>query len=264
MGVSYSEEDGSPKVTFAVDGYKVTRRLICAWADRYELAASLFDTSFSITSTPRRVVYCNDCQIEPMKGKNTGSGSVSSYEKAILSASYESIKNTWETNGGDKLSETFEPATEYNKLPYEDLRWASAGGDPLMYDEAPGRPSTIMVYSITYYEQRKVPDDAFNYFDCVNSAAIVPKSEGLRNLIFTPETLRFDPPSLQHKVSSNGESRWNITYRFQYRPNYWAGTNYGWNYFWRPSANTYQTIYDKSGQRIYIFRPADFSGLLPS
>ncbi|MFA5041116.1 MAG: hypothetical protein WC464_05740 [Bdellovibrionales bacterium] len=228
---------------------------------------------FTFSINPRIALYCQSAKISPApNSKNTGTGTRSSYGHALVTCTYETRRVTYETPSGVKISESFEPSMEYRQANHQLLQWGT-GTVPededdekeitLIESEAPGIPNRIMDYQITYYEQANVPAGILDVFDRVNSNIVYPQTEGLSQLIFRPETLLYNPPSLTHKITEGNKSLWDISYRFGYRPNFYNGTYYGWNYFWRTKTQAYETIYVKNGVRFYTFPQTDFSGLLP-
>jgi hypothetical protein len=273
MAVTYSEENGSPTIEITTEGHRGTRILRCEWSDAVKLATEVVNVLFTFSTSPRIALYCQSAKIAPApNSKNTGTGTRSSYGHALVTCTYETRRVTYETPSGIKIAESFEPSMEYRQANHKILQWGTdvePEGEntiELKESESPGQPNRLMDYQITYYEQENVPAGILDVFDRVNSNIIYPQTEGLSQLIFRPETLLYNPPSLNHKITEGNKSLWDISYKFTYRPNYHNGVYYGWNYFWRTASQTYQTIYVKAssgGGRFYTFPATDFSGLLP-
>ena len=251
-----TEEDGSPLEVVTTKSYKATVTLICAWADRYNLATEQADyllyprqpytlarvKSISITPFTRSLGadptwYCND------------------YEQAKIVTEYSFDAETPQKNGADLWSESLEPTAEMQTLPPVNLYWAS--GKQLSTDGSP-YPTKLLPgfdYVMTHYNLASIPAAVLGIEPgSCNNADFTSYTLGLT---FPTQTLMFNPAHTERRVNmgSSTSLNWNVTYRFTYRKN-------GWNKYWNNTSQAWKNIYtDKAAtQQLVLHPPVAFTG----
>lgn len=254
---TYAEEHGYPIEEWLPDGLHATRKLRCAWGDRYTIRDAFMDQEYTLISgTGAR---CARVSVMPAPGQNKGALAVASYREALVTCEFEV--------GGpetvDLLSESIEPSGEFYTLPNGDgkgnyyFSWTGgAAGEFLSPDETPGVLIRSIDYTITKYRVATVPTSAYSLVGNVNDAAIHPKTSGLTGWTFAAETLLFHGPRPDRTIKSDGTFTWTVAYRFTYRPN-------GWNKFPRATGVTlgWESIYLVGGAEFKPYVLADFSVL---
>lgn len=254
----FAEQDGSPKEQLTMDGPAMQRILVCAWADRHALMGELVGNTATF-GTSGAAILCRTASSVPMGGKNSGTGSVAAYEKAIITADYPCQKGSGpETVSGNLLSESLEPTLEFLTMPYTEYQWTSAADGPeLTAEEAPVKPLPGLEYLLTRYNQSSIPTAVMSLCGTCNASAWTCKTPGLTGITFPAQTLLFQPPTLSRTIQANGTFVWTVTYRLTFKPNYdEGGTARGWNWFWRASENKMSQIYKKGGGSALTLIPA--------
>lgn len=232
ISVTYSEMQGSPTEGLTRAGIKTaTRKLECAWTDRWTLMAELLDEEYENESGTLMKNTSNTCA--PIPAANTGATTVAAYEKAIITASYSILSVTLEEDeAGEEKSERIEPVAEFLTIGVTNLKWTGAAGRAVEADEAPGKLFVGFDYVFTKTFQDDLPASVLDLIGTVNAGAVHPTSAGMETWTFAAETLLYQPPTIQRTINSIGELTWTVQYRFTYKPN-WDGANArGWNYYW--------------------------------
>ncbi len=258
--VTYEEMQGSPQEQNSKTGGTATRQLICAWGDRWTLMQEIIDEAYE-NLDPSSLIAINATST-PMLGANTGSGTVATYEKAIVSVEYTTPKFE-EDEGGDEKTESIEPYAEFLTVGSRNLRWTDTNGSPLVKDETPGILMQGLVYVFRKNFQTDLPDSVRELIGKVNVAAITPTSTGMEGFVFEAETLLFQPPSIVRTFDSDNNLTWDVEYRFMYKPNWDGTTARGWNYFWNQNKTGgagFDKIYDvKAGGQYKHYLLGDFT-----
>jgi hypothetical protein len=266
--VTFSEMDGYPLEVRDLYGLKATRKLRCAWEDRYTLRGLLLAHPPALYPyNPDFVCRAVNCGIEPFGGSNqsVADASMTTYPEAILTVNYETPK-TADPQPYPKedsvvkhedptmvFSESFDPYVEARRLDYTKFRWSS--GEPLTADESPIIPLSRAHYSVTRYNQPAAPSDILDYVGKINSATVTPVILG--SFTFPIHTLLFEPPTINLTADDQGGRTFEISYKFWYKEE-------GWRKFWRAQTEQYESIINIDTEAAYESpEEIDFNGLLP-
>lgn len=266
MAISYVELDNSPRECLVENGVKITRRFMCAWADRWDLMAELRGNTYSPGGT---IATCREACAEPFPGKNLGTGSTSAWEKAIVTATWETAGISGggggEPVGAELISESIEPMSQHLTLPYEKYVWAS-DNQTLKTEEAPFKLAGGGCYVLTRHQLETVPTACLSLVGKINSAVVTPLTAGLTGLSFAAQTLLMDnPPAItrvfRKTIAGVLSPGWTVTIRLQYNPNWDGATARGWNWFWRQDIEDFDRIKIKGGAIVLPYPVASFAGL---
>ena len=218
-----------------------TRQLLCAWDDRDTLLAELdtwpnnkwpYDDGPSTALADRVAIESH--------GKQTNApGTEASYEKARLTVRYTNAGPQGFDNGATLVSERIEMQSEAHQLDAHWFRWDSGTGAYLDDNEGPVLLEDGLVYVVRFHRAWAIPSAAISRVGTVNSNIV---GTWLLGLSFAPETLKYMGPSIQTAHSLGRLLRYDVTFRYRYRP-------VGWNVFWRASTASYQPIYLAGGSR---------------
>ncbi len=268
MAVTFEEIGSSPQETLTRESFSAVRRLKVAWADRHTLKTELLGDDYPLISGTNAI--CTSASSVPILAQNKGTGSVSSFDYAIVTASYE--VETIELNYvGERTSISIEPKAEFLTIGARNLRWTNNAGSQVRDEESPGLLMVGFDYIIEKQNiqtlDRAVVQGLIGH---VNKAAVKPTARGLENWAFPAETLLFNPPSIQRITDALSVPRWNVTYRLTYKPNIdttvTPNVERGWNYFWRADAATgiakFDAMFIASGAQYKPYPPGDFTGVL--
>ena len=266
MPVAYNEQHGSPHEDQDTRGFSATRVLDCAWADRLTLVGELISTAYPA----KAAAICVRIGVVPIEAEQLGIGAdgVCAYERALVTAEFETPRGDGpETVETQLMSESLEPTAEFLTLDYTKFGWGPASGKqtPLTAGEAPGRLIRGCDYVVTYYGIATIDIAIFNLMDSVNLAALTAKTAGLTGLSFAAETLLYQPPTLTRVyVGPTLIPKWNVTMRLTYKPNWFAGTAWGWNWFYNAELGTMAQIYRIGASTPeLLYTPTAFTALFP-
>lgn len=148
------------------------------------------------------------------------------------------------------FSETIEPIAEFVRLDHRFFRWSS--GVPLTEGEAPGVIRRELKLVRKYFNRSSVPSAILTAPGSVHNAAYTSPVLGLT---FPAETLLFAPEPVDRTVTTSGSQGYNYTIGFHFKPN-------GWNKYWRPQSQAWESIYLSNGTAYKSYPPADLSALL--
>jgi hypothetical protein len=253
-----TEMNGSPVEVATTDSFEATVTLLCPWAVRRSLADEVGINTLYLAS-PTIKARARSITITPYTSVNAATPTLStSYECALVVVRYAFDAKTPDTGDDETLfSESLEPTAQYLTQSWESFKWKNG---PLMQPgEAPGKLFRGMDYVFTRYDLLYVPA-TIGLVGCCNNAAITARTIGWT---FAAETLLFNPPSLQRKVSIGPSPtfKWTVTYRLTYHPQ-------GWNTYWNakksggPGWDTIQIWVPGTGYVDYKgYPPASFSGI---
>ena len=261
--VSYAEMQGSPSESQARSGAKIaTRQLICDWGDRWTLLGQIQNDAYENESGTGMI--CTGATSAPVLGANSGATTISTYEKALITANYSIV--TFESDpSGVNITESIEPNAEFLTVSPKRLRWTNATGDQVVDDEAPGKLLIGFDYVINKENLVEVPSTILTLINKVNAASISPTSEGLDHLIFPAETLLYQPPSIARSFNEDGDAVWNVSYRLTYKPNIdVSGVKRGWNYYFRVKdgageEGNFDTMFNFNGNQYLAYKTGDFT-----
>lgn len=226
------EMHGSPTERQEWNGaFSATRRLRCNWNTRFADIATLLNFPGSVYPG-KSGVYATSAGCLPRPGKQKGSGTTASYDEAILTVNYESPSFNAPQNGDDYghpglvFSETIEPATEFQTIQSDGLRWASDHME-LPPNVPLGRRICDSVYVFTRYmwTPSKLQFDAMeDVRGMVNQNPVTMLLPPYR--VFESETLLFADPSYRYELDGAGNHTWTGIFRFEHKKG-------GWNKYWR-------------------------------
>ncbi len=251
------ELDGSPQESYNEGSFKGTIRLRCAWANRYALAGeianyTLWPLAAGLAARSRSMSILPFSQVQGATVNLSAD-----YEQAVLTVDYVFDKDTPQESGGELFAESLEPTAQNLTQDWQSFKWKN--GPQIEPGEAPSKLFKGLDYVLTKYNLAAVPAAALTLVGCCNAAQVVSATLGLT---FPAQTLLFNPPSLQRKVSagSSPSLKWTATYRMSYNPG-------GWNTFWNarkaggPGWDTLQVKLPAGGYVDYVqYPPAAFSG----
>lgn len=188
------------------------------------------------------------CAVTFVPSRGTVTGQIITYDLARVTVNYDSSQS-------DTLfSQSLEPNAEFIIQDYKQFRWSSATGDPLLEKEAPGKLRKSLNLTQSQYLVDFLNPKLLTAVGGVNDVEYVSPILGLT---FAPETLLFEPPSLQQTITADGEDAWTVNLKFSYEPN-------GWNKYYRAKTDTWEEIYhvDVAGSAYENYEPTDFADLL--
>ena len=264
-GIEYFEMNAFPKEKediIRLVGER-TRRLRVAWSDRGDFVDKI--------STPPWNTYPYDdsgatvwkTAVIPFPNVEMGQGSAASgpkedlanYAWALVTVEYTTAIFSY---GGNILSETLSPYTEYYPHEYRHLQWA-ADAEPLTPGERPKMVESGLHYKLKYYNAISIPAVALTANSCVNKVAYTMKTIGLT---FGAEMLLYRGMRLAKGVYIDGVSPLQPEYNFSfvYR------NGHGWQGHWRqPKAvgaigvAGWDTLEAHDGVAVKLQPTADFS-----
>jgi hypothetical protein len=245
--VPFSEMPGSPTEEWYYGGFRATVKLICAWEHRNTLALEVLGNGgeyyprLPMTMARARGVSIApfDARIthDPLSGLVAPYASFASCEAAVLTIQYDSTG----PDGDELITEALEPTAEFQSLGAEGFEWQSVvdelgfewRGRELRAEEAPGLLVRGLDYKVTLHKVLFIPTAVIDLVGCVNDSPIAARFLGLT---FPPETLLYNPPTTQRRITVETVEAWTLNYRFTFRPS-------GWNKFWRAETGKWERIY---------------------
>lgn len=273
--VAHTEVAGYPQERWDQGNFLAVRRLRCLWTDRMQLLTELntekgryypyptgpwwkdsddniivgaVAVAADIFPTHReRDRILADTELGQVTGHQVTiddllTVAVGTYEFVDIIVRYSNNGPVWRGNK-TTIRETIEPMAINESVPDRDLRWGSGTGPPVQ------QSIPFIFYGMEYVATVNLllepPAHTLDYVGRCNSNAVGTESMGL---VFPAETLLFKPPTITRSATWSGQARWQSTYRFSYHPA-------GWNTFWRPSTQTYESIYVKNSNTRYVQYP---------
>lgn len=221
------EMNGSPVEEATDTSFTATVKLRCPWSDRNSLSAELSNyTAYQSGVVQARARSIGIVPFTAVQG--AGPSLQADYEDAIVTIQYVFDKDTPSESDGVLFSESLEPTAQNLTMQWESFIWKTSQ-IPILQGEQPGKILRGMDYVLTKYNLAAIPSAALTLVGCCNLAAMTASTLGLT---FAAQTLLFNPPSLQRKVSlgPSPENKWTATYRLTYKPE-------GWNKFWNSRVN---------------------------
>lgn len=229
------ELQDSPVETETIFGLEATRTFIVPWGQRHSFVrAKIEGTGEIYPYKPQSGAVAMRATIKPFGGVDElllGGNYLTTYEAALITIEYrtrtsldpQTTPGGGGTVGGSTLySQSLEPNAEMIRLDPKDFAWK---GPPMRLLEEGQEPSKLIVtfdYVLTLYRRLGVSYLAKELIGHVNDSPILALLIGMN---FEPESLLFNPPSVQVHSGPDGFKELTVTYRFTYRkPN--------WNKFW--------------------------------
>lgn len=273
------------------DGFMAVRRLLCAWDDRDTLVQYLGqnggeiyphgtlgrDAAGNAQDNPPR---CVSAKARPHPGKSDkpaannespnfyddlvgDPATRASYEFAIVTATYATNIYTFDNIDGQLFSAKLEPAGEHFTATHEGLKWTSSSGKALKAGEAPGVFTSMLAYTLTFYDLAGTNMALTKAVTLMNSCNVSQFTGYGLPFDFLAETLYLVAPTFDRTFGFGNAGNWNLSLRFLYTPQ-------GWNKFWRAETGKFEAIYN--GNEDPINNPtgiarravaANFNGLVP-
>lgn len=262
MAVPVEENKGSPVITRTLTGITYTHTYTFPWSLRETLLIERLGQQGASGVFP---VFCTSCQVrprDPILDRTSTSPTVAEYDMGIATIVYSTpspfkLNHPVEKNA---ITERISGNADWTKLPADGFQWGpGATGEALIKQEAPGKLTTGWDYHHSRHNMTFVPVQILSGIGFVNSDLVRPATGHYGQLEFPPETLLFQPPIISVSLSAGGSpteigisDRVTMDLRFSFRPN-WdtpgeeGAIAYGWNAYWRVSANNgkggYQRIF---------------------
>ncbi len=256
--VNFAEMHGYPQSRWQLGEFTATRKVICDWSDRVQLlldiggsweglsypypegpvdgAARSTAFAFSVTCAPLLAEQRQDDALTAAAGQ-----SVAEYDKAVLTLLYSNRGIQWDHSLQRWYTERLTIYAENESVDNEQLHWVNEDGP------TPGLtiPKTFYgwEYTLILHGLIVVPVSVLALVGCTNANAVAMAN----GLIFAPETLLFKPPELEHSAGSGTLDKWELRYKYLYKPT-------GWNKYWRAELLDYYPLYVASGAQ-YIQYP---------
>jgi len=252
--VAKYEEAGSPTERWTWErGHEATRVIRCEWVDRFTVANELIPLRYPYIDIDD--IWVLDIAFAPAPGRQQQGGTedVATYEDALLTLLYGTPEAGEPPADIEYATERIMPSGEFITLPPSQHQWRGTT-TVLKKEEAPGKLYKTLEYQYSRTGVTIVPSAVKDLVGHVNNTWIYPTSPGLSGLQFGPETLLYQPPVMSRRLTSAGTTRWDMTFKFLWRPNFQDGTQLGWNYFWRSETGAYEQIErvkDNGVQMIY-------------
>jgi hypothetical protein len=224
-GLSISFDALTGEVTASV-------KLMCAWNQRWALVNDLLLNSRVLPYYGFGAPVALNASVAPF-GERYQDGQAYVYSEAVVSVNY-GIKKYDEVGDFDIVAESIEPQAEFRILPYQNFRWSSKTGDPLVEAEAPGKlEMKLMLVRQIFKVPTPLPLLALTGTGkCHNAAYTSP----LLGLTFPAESLLYLEPKFERTLRNNGNDGVNYTQQ-------WAIKYTGWNKFYRAKTAAYENIY---------------------
>jgi hypothetical protein len=247
-GVEYAEQDGSPQESWTDKGLRSSVKLLTPWDLRYFLVDDILGSSLLYPPAPFSQARATEATIVPFgDGIPSANKKYHTYPQADVTITFAYDSNGPQTT--DLISESLEPTAEFLTIDNKDIRWDSQSGDPVGPGDSPGLMLRGFTWVYTQHKVFNVPSIILSLGSCVNASAVVAP---LLGLTFPPQTLLYQPPTLQRKITSQEIEAWSITHRFAYRPQ-------TWNKFFNPKTGSFSFVYHKdSSSPLIPYTPASF------
>lgn len=251
--VACHEEIDTLKLAFNETNPNATVVLCCAWTDRNSLISDILGNQRILPhATPGLVLRARECtNLQPRSvDRNTDPSSQmcdwSTEGQALLTFTYDALLE-------EVASETFEPNATFYPLDHKLFRWGSATGDFVRKEESGGFlvKGAIFTRTIFRLETADIPAGLLSYFGKVNDSALVGTVVGLT---FPEETLLFEASVFDTKIRADGQRLTDLSLR-------WAFREQGWNKFYRPDTNSWESMFIAGGAEYKPYEPADMSDL---
>jgi hypothetical protein len=224
--------------------------LRCAYSDRHILAG---DICGNLRAWPKGaaglVPLARGASIVP--AQNQGGTVTAGFQ---LNPAQALVTIHYTTKNQEVVTESYEPWVEALQLDFRLFRWGSGSGRPLREDEAP--PWWLRGINFVRNELFVLPPLSTDLVDLVgntNNATIMSTYMGFT---FNEGTLLYMPPTINRKITSIGDVKYDMTKKFSYRPQ-------GWNWFWNSLDDAWEQIYlYGSGSPFEPYPEANFANII--
>jgi hypothetical protein len=245
--VPFSEIPGSPAEEWYYGGFRATVKLMCAWEHRNTLALEVLGNGGEYyPRLPMTMARARGVSIAPFDARITEDpvsryvapyASFATCEAAVVTIQYDSTG----PDGDELITEALEPTAEFQSLGAEGFKWGSSTGDALTDAEAPGHLVRGLDYKVTLHKVMFIPSAVLDLVGCVNDSPVAARFLGLT---FPPETLLYNPPTTQRRITVETVEAWTLNYRFTFRPT-------GWNKFYRKKTGKWERIWKKNDKGVW-------------
>lgn len=263
----FDEMGGSPTEDWSPTTLTATRRLKCAWTDRYAVG------DWHTTPPNDMYPYANPDQayvtrvgVTPVGEACDYQGGLASYDEAFIDLTYETLNGDRpdsqnpSPSGATLIEEAIQPTLELISLDnIGSFCWGSASGDPVELSSVPAYRKLQVTYSVTLHGIQSISPNVINYGGYCHSLPYVSRTIGWS---FPAETLLYSPPSMTRSVSVLGlTTGWTVAIPWQYQPQ-------TWNKFLnksklKPGQDPYEEIWYSNAEQLIIAPPIDLSSMLP-
>jgi hypothetical protein len=283
MTIPFKELAGSPIESYQPEGMRAERRLLCAYEDRYRLAAALLGSNGlgapAVYYPAHPALVPTRIQVEPFEKRPDDRGTFDDLTSDLNSYSGQFVELVvqYEMFGIDgkrpKLPDC-EPGTiltyrmdfggEYVLLPGHALQWQADSTLPVPPEAVPTLRVPITEHHVTWHRVVNPPWDAIR--QCVGAVNAGDFAGA------AAETVLFDGARADRQFTGlddlmQPEFGWRITYIFREKTikvldENQAQLTYGWNHSYRPEASGgvhWDRLVDADGNTLY--RMADFNAL---
>jgi hypothetical protein len=224
------------------------------WSQRWALVGDLLNNSRPLPDYGNGAPVALKAAVKST-GERIAFGQSFVYSDATVSVSY-GIRKFEQVGPFDIVAESIEPQAEFRILPYNNFRWGSKTGDPLVEAEAPGKLEVkLMLVRQIFKVPTPLPLAALTAAGAVHNAEY---ASPLLGLTFPEETLLYLEPKFDRTLQNSGAAGVNYTQQWAIKPT-------GWNKFFRAKTGTYEEIYqttDAGTDPYKNYDPQDLSGLL--
>lgn len=229
-------------------------QLNCAWNNRWLLVADLLNNSRVLPSYGVGAPVALKAAVVP-EGAHVTLGQGLVWDMAKVTVSY-GHKKFEQIGPYDIVSESLEPMAEFKRLPWQNFRWGSKTGTPIIQDEAPGKLE-VKLNLVRQIFKVPTPLDplVLTAAGKCNDAAY---TSNLLGLTFEPETLLYLEPKFERSIRNDGSDGVNYTQTWSFKPT-------SWNKFWRAESNDHEYMYqttDAGTDPFKPYEPIDLSALL--
>jgi hypothetical protein len=285
MTVAFKELAGSPKETYAPEGLRAERHILCAWEDRLAMVAALLGDGYALGGTRRAAypdrppVVAMRVEVAPFHARPDDQGAFNDVTAQLNSYSGQYAELTIAYELLEVGSRPGEPAHESGTflayrmgfsnqeiaLPGDAFHWEVQPEVPVTADAIPVLRVPLVEHRLTWYRVSAPPWDAVRAcVGCVNTAEFLGAVAG---------TVLFDGVTADREfiaLQSDGRAQyaWRLVYVFRERaarsspaPGLPLAT-YGWNYAYRPlpqQSPGFDRPLDGAGNTLY--RAVDFAQL---
>ncbi len=243
MPLEYAEMQNFPLGKWDLGEFDGRRRLKVAWDDVSDLLLALEHESWPYSDGPNNA-YPYQALIKPFPNcEQKGSGSLASYDWALVDAYYTTRGPQWNQSLGYSIKETSTPYSRLGRIdPTGRLYWTNAKTFPVSPTDAPSTEWHGSTYTISYSGLTNPPNSAWDYSRFVNSNTVVSHSLGKT---FAPETLLYKGMSMSATFTWGKLPRYGASYNFLHWP-------VGHNKFFKPGEGFVDMYYwDGSTFAIY-------------
>lgn len=218
--------------------------LMTGWNTRWALVSDLLNNYRAFPNYGAGAPVALKCAVRPF-GEMFTLGQCIYYSDAIVTVTYGPPK-FGEIGSYDIVAESLEPSAEFRRLPFQNFRWSSKTGDPLVEEESPGK----LEIKLTLVRQIfKVPTPlnvlTLSATGKVHSAEYF---SPLLGLTFAAESLLYSEPSFERTIRNDGSDGVNYTQKWSIKPT-------GWNKFWRAKTNSYEYMYQTTDSGSDPYKP---------